>query len=110
MIIDDTELCLDKSSSKKKKPKQSQLLRRPDYDPIHYSSESKLHCISTRASGKLKGSSFRKQPERKLKSMTCRQVNAAESKAIPALFIPRCSTKLMLYFHGNAEDVQIAQQ
>jgi len=36
-------------------------------------------------------------------------VHNPQSRSIPALFIPRTSPKLMLYFHGNAEDIHIAQ-
>lgn len=47
-------------------------------------------------------------PEKKLRKMVSEVVHSLESKAIPALFIPRSSSKLLLYFHGNAEDVHIS--
>ena len=34
---------------------------------------------------------------------------AATSTYIPCLFIPAESSKLMLYFHGNAEDLALAE-
>ena len=38
-----------------------------------------------------------------------RQVAPASSTYIPCLWIPAESSKLMLYFHGNAEDLGIAE-
>ena len=38
-----------------------------------------------------------------------RQVAAASSTYIPCLFIPAESSKLMLYFHGNGEDLALAE-
>ena len=51
-------------------------------------------------------------PEKKAWSFTehkARQVAAATSHYIPCMFIPAASSKLMLYFHGNAEDLAIAE-
>lgn len=40
-----------------------------------------------------------------------KQVHAAESTHIPAMFlVNQTSSKLLIYFHGNAEDLALAEQ
>lgn len=51
-------------------------------------------------------------PEKKQWKFTehkARQVADKNSQFIPCLFVKAYSSKLMLYFHGNAEDLAIAE-
>ena len=52
-------------------------------------------------------------PEKKKWKFTeqkARQVADKNSNFIPCMFVKAYSSKLMLYFHGNAEDLAIAEQ
>lgn len=55
-----------------------------------------------------------KQPKQedtiKLRKPVSRVVHHKDSKAIPALWLPKTSKKLMIYFHGNAEDIHISHE